>query len=106
MRALVHELYPGEAAWDALRVAISIGTAVELLLKHALALQSFHLLPDKYTVETALTWKTPVGRCTETGPPWVRVEQCRRGTAWVRCGQAHRVRVRGRQPSLGRREFQ
>jgi len=36
-------------------VAISIGTAVELLLKHALALQSFHLLPDKYSVETALT---------------------------------------------------
>lgn len=52
---LVHELYPGEAAWDAQRVAISIGTAVELLLKHALALQSFHLLPDKYAVETALT---------------------------------------------------
>ncbi|MDO3110459.1 hypothetical protein [Mycobacteroides abscessus] len=52
---LVHELYPGEAAWDAQRVAISIGTAVELLLKHALARQSFHLLPDKYLVETALT---------------------------------------------------
>jgi hypothetical protein len=52
---LVHELYPGKAAWDAQRVAISIGTAVELLLKHALALQSFHLLPDKYAVETALT---------------------------------------------------
>jgi hypothetical protein len=52
---LVHELYPGEAAWDAQRVAISIGTAVELLLKHALALQSVHLLPDKYAVETALT---------------------------------------------------
>jgi hypothetical protein len=48
-------LYPGEAAWDAQRVAISIGTAVELLLKHALALQSFHLLPDKYAVDTALT---------------------------------------------------
>ena len=52
---LVHELYPGGAAWDAQRVAISIGTAVELLLKHALARQSFHLLPDKYAVETALT---------------------------------------------------
>lgn len=52
---LVHELYPGEAAWDAQRVAISIGTAVELLLKHALARKSFHLLPDKYAVETALT---------------------------------------------------
>jgi hypothetical protein len=52
---LVHELYPGETAWDAQRVAISIGTAVELLLKHALALLSFHLLPDKYAVETALT---------------------------------------------------
>lgn len=52
---LVHELYPGELAWDAQRVAISIGTAVELLLKHALARHSFHLLPDKYAVETALT---------------------------------------------------
>lgn len=52
---VVHELYPGEDGWDAQRLAISIGTAVELLLKHALALQSFHLLPDKYGVETALT---------------------------------------------------
>lgn len=52
---LVHELYPGDSAWDARRVAISIGTAVELLLKHALVRQSFHLLPDKYAVETALT---------------------------------------------------
>ena len=52
---VVHELYPGEAGWDAQRLAISIGTAVELLLKHALALRSFHLLPDKYLVETALT---------------------------------------------------
>lgn len=52
---VVHELYPGEDGWDAQRVAISIGTAVELLLKHALALQSFHLLPDRYAVETALT---------------------------------------------------
>jgi hypothetical protein len=52
---VVNELFPGEAAWDAQRVAISIGTAVELLLKHALALQSFHLLPDKVAVETVLT---------------------------------------------------
>ncbi len=52
---LVHELYPGETSWDAQRVAISIGTAVELLLKHALALRSFQLLPDKYMIETALT---------------------------------------------------
>lgn len=52
---VVHELYPGEDGWDAQRLAISIGTAVELLLKHSLALQSFHLLPDKYAVETALT---------------------------------------------------
>lgn len=52
---VVHKLYPGEDGWDAQRLAISIGTAVELLLKHALALQSFHLLPDKYAVETALT---------------------------------------------------
>ncbi|MBX8688088.1 hypothetical protein GO011_11690 [Mycobacterium sp. 20091114027_K0903767] len=52
---VVHELYPGEVAWDAQRVAISIGTAVELLLKHVLALQSFHLLPDKVAIETALT---------------------------------------------------
>ncbi|WP_280827679.1 hypothetical protein [Mycobacterium sp. OTB74] len=52
---VVRELYPGEAGWDAQRLAISIGTAVELLLKHALTLQSFHLLPDKYTDETALT---------------------------------------------------
>lgn len=52
---LVHELYPGESSWDAQRLAISIGTAVELLLKNVLARQSFHLLPDKYSVETALT---------------------------------------------------
>jgi hypothetical protein len=52
---VVHELYPGEDEWDAQCLAISIGTAAELLLKHALALQSFHLLPDKYAVETALT---------------------------------------------------
>jgi hypothetical protein len=52
---VVHELYPGEDGWDAQRLAISIGTAAELLLKHALALMSFHLLPDKYAVETALT---------------------------------------------------
>lgn len=52
---VAHELYPGEAGWDAQRLAISIGTAVELLLKYALALQSYHLLPDKYAVETALT---------------------------------------------------
>ena len=51
---LVHELYPGETSWDAQRVAISIGTAVELLLKHALALRSFQLLPDNYRIETAL----------------------------------------------------
>ncbi|MEN4464260.1 hypothetical protein VXE65_19810 [Mycolicibacterium conceptionense] len=36
-------------------MAISIGTAVELLLKYALALQSFHLLPDNFAIETALT---------------------------------------------------
>lgn len=52
---VVNELYPGEDGWDAQRVAISIGTAVELLLKHGLARRSFHLLPDKYAVETALT---------------------------------------------------
>ncbi|CAJ1505289.1 hypothetical protein [[Mycobacterium] burgundiense] len=52
---VVHELYPGEDGWDAQRLAISIGTAVELLLKYALALQSFHLLPDKFAIETALT---------------------------------------------------
>lgn len=52
---LAHELYPGEAGWDAQRLAISIGTAVELLLKNVLARQSFHLLTDKYSNETALT---------------------------------------------------
>jgi hypothetical protein len=52
---LAHGLYPGEDGWDAQRQAISIGTAVELLLKYALARQSFQLLPDKYAVETALT---------------------------------------------------
>jgi hypothetical protein len=52
---VAHGLYPGESGWDAQRVAISIGTAVELLLKHALALRSFQLLPDKYATETALT---------------------------------------------------
>ncbi|CDP87378.1 MULTISPECIES: hypothetical protein [Mycolicibacterium] len=52
---LVHELYPGDTSWDAQRVAISIGTAVELLLKHVLALRSFQLLPDNYKIETALT---------------------------------------------------
>lgn len=52
---LAHGLYPGEDGWDAQRQAISIGTAVELLLKYALARQSFQLLPDKYAIETALT---------------------------------------------------
>lgn len=52
---VAHSLYPGEAGWDAQRLAISIGTAAELFLKHALALQSIQLLPDKYAVETALT---------------------------------------------------
>ncbi|QNJ91207.1 hypothetical protein HZU40_23730 [Mycolicibacterium fluoranthenivorans] len=52
---MVAELFPGDDAWNAQRIAISIGTAVELLLKHALARQSFHLLPDRYAVETALT---------------------------------------------------
>lgn len=52
---IVHGLYPGEGGWDAQKLAISIGTAVELLLKHALAVQSFHLLPDKFSVDTALT---------------------------------------------------
>lgn len=53
---VTHELYPGEGGWDAQRLAISIGTAVELLLKHVLAQQSYHLLPDKsFSIETALT---------------------------------------------------
>lgn len=75
---VVYELYPGDDGWDAQRLAISIGTAVELLLKHALALQSFHLLPDKYAVETALTLDgkgTPVSHlpqmATVAGTPLV-----------------------------------
>ncbi|MDO3401045.1 hypothetical protein QWI29_13480 [Mycolicibacterium neoaurum] len=36
-------------------MAISIGTAVELLLKDVIALQSFQLLPDNYRIETAMT---------------------------------------------------
>lgn len=75
---VVYELYPGEDGWDAQRLAISIGTAVELLLKHALALQSFHLLPDKFAPETALTLDgkgTPVSHlpqmATVAGTPLV-----------------------------------
>jgi hypothetical protein len=52
---VVYELRPGEASWDAQRLAISTGSAVELLLKYTPALQSFQLLPDKFAVETALT---------------------------------------------------
>ncbi|MEP9391114.1 hypothetical protein ABLE94_02495 [Gordonia sp. VNK1] len=49
-------LHSSDGGWDAQRLAISIGTAAELLLKHALTMESFHLLPDKgFSVDTALS---------------------------------------------------
>ncbi|GAA4746315.1 hypothetical protein GCM10023217_14930 [Gordonia alkaliphila] len=52
---LACKLHPGSEGWDAQQLAISIGTSVELLIKHMLAQRSFNLLADRFSDDTALT---------------------------------------------------